>query len=81
MAHIRLDTKGRGVNAVYSKLRRHPNLGMEMANIEFEIGDAEVNIRFETWEEMINFCKRHNFSYKDERELKDKEVLPQEKQK
>lgn len=63
-----VSTNGRPVQATYSKLRRHPNLGVEMASLDLRIGNMEVCIRFESWDEMVQFCEKHNFSYEDERE-------------
>lgn len=65
---IYLNTDSKPIIPRYSKLRTHPELGVEMANLELEIGNAEINISFDSSREMIDFCKKHNFEYQDDRE-------------
>jgi len=64
---INIDTKGQPIKLGYSMLATHSKLKTEMANMNLEIGGTTVAIRFETSEEMIEFCNTHNFEYKDNR--------------
>lgn len=68
MNNINIQTKGSPIRATYSKLRTHSEIGCEMANLHLKMGDMEVNIIFDTWDEMIAFCEAHNFPYDDERQ-------------
>ena len=68
MVTVNVRTDGKGVKQTYSQLSVHPTLGCEMAKFDFKIGDAEIRISFESWKEMIKFCEKHNFTYKDNRE-------------
>lgn len=67
MSSSRIDTKGLGVKLVYSNIHMHPRMGIEMASLEFKIGHDNIAISFESWQEMIDFCDRHHFSYQDDR--------------
>ena len=69
MIYIRVETNGNSVKQTYSRLSTHPTLKSEMAHLDLMIGDAEINIAFKTWKEMIKFCKDHNFKYEDERNV------------
>lgn len=65
--NVNLYTNGTPIKTIYSAIREHPELGVEMAYLELKVGNASVNISFETWDEMIDFCDQHNFEYKDKR--------------
>ena len=71
MIDIRVKTNGNSVKQSYSYLSIHPTLKLEMAYLTLKIDDVGIRIEFETWEEMIEFCKAHNFKYKDERNIDD----------
>ena len=60
-------TNGRPIEVTYAMLMRHPDLGSEMSTLDLRIGQDEVSIKFESWDEMIAFCEKHNFEYSDER--------------
>lgn len=72
MTALRVYTKGKGVYSNYGNLHSHPRNYCEMANFQLIIGDVTVEIRFDSWQEMITFCDQHNFTYKDDRTGVDK---------
>lgn len=72
MTALRVHTKGRAIYSNYGNLHRHPRNYSEMANFELKIGDVGIEICFESWQEMIAFCDKHNFSYEDQRTGVDK---------
>jgi len=66
MVKITLNTNGNSISVSISKIFT----SMKLNNIPymvFKIGDAHIDINFETPNEMIEFCKKHNFEYEDER--------------
>lgn len=71
---VLIDTEGNSIEQGYSTLRAHPELGCEMANLYLKCGKNTIRLRFDTWQEMIDFCEKHNFSYKDERPMKPAEA-------
>jgi hypothetical protein len=69
MVEVIARTNGKPIKCTYSSTRIHPSLKTEMANLYLQINDLTVSIAFESSEEYLNFCKNHNFPYKDEREI------------
>ena len=67
MLTIDIPTEGNEIIVDYSNLSLHKELAVEMANLHLKIGKMRVCIEFKTWEEMISFCKEHNFDYTDRR--------------
>jgi hypothetical protein len=67
MNHIYISTNGDGVSQRYSRISTHPSLKIQMGDLHLLIGDIEVQIKFDTAAEMIQFCEQHNFTYKDDR--------------
>lgn len=74
MTALRVYTKGARIYSNYGHLHRHPRNYYEMANFQLKIGDVTVEINFESWQEMIDFCEQHNFLYKDGRTGVDKYI-------
>jgi hypothetical protein len=64
---INLNTNGNPIMQSYSTLHEHPNLGSEVAALWLECGKNTIRISFQNWQEMIDFCEKHNFSYEDNR--------------
>jgi hypothetical protein len=68
MNSIRLEVPAGQIPKVdFSTLRVHPELKCEMANMNIRVGNFEVKLDFDCWEDMISFCEKHNFPYKDKR--------------
>ncbi len=55
------------VGVGYSRLSIHPDLKCEMATLDLRFGDDSVSLRFNSCAAMIEFCKAHNFPYRDDR--------------
>lgn len=64
---LRIHTNGKPIKKTYAMLTEHPELKTEMAHMHIEIGNVEVQVEFDNWQEMIDFCNEHNFEYKDRR--------------
>jgi len=64
---IRLETDGKPIKIAYSAVKIHEELGCEMGDLQLTIGDVDLGISFDSCEEMITFCKKHNFEYSDKR--------------
>jgi hypothetical protein len=64
---ITLNTEGQPISTEYSRIWRHSELDFEMALLCLRIGGAQLNIHFNTHQEMIDFCNSHNFAYRDDR--------------
>lgn len=67
MTRIDLSTHGKPIRQGRSVVRRHPTLAVDVAYLHFSIGDVQLDFDFETGDEMIAFCEKHNFSYTDQR--------------
>lgn len=60
-------TNGNGVFSDYAMLHYHNLLDKQIASFHLKIGNDQVIIKFDSWQEMISFCEQHNFSYSDDR--------------
>lgn len=67
MNTLRIQTNGLPIEQTYSMLHFHPELKTEMSNMDLRIGDMEIRVSFDSHDEMIDFCKEHNFTYVDKR--------------
>lgn len=65
-ASICVGTGGAGVK-VLARLYLDEELGFEGGYVALDTTDASVTISFDRWDEMIEFCRRHNIKYIDDR--------------
>lgn len=70
---INVSTNGKPIIADHACLRFHSDLpNCEMAYLHLSIGTAtRLIIDFDSHDEMIAFCEKHNFEYEDRRQPKD----------
>ena len=69
MAKTNVNSKGKPVDVVYSNIFMHSSLpDKECCSLEINFGNDEIAFSFESGDEMIEFCKEHNFPYEDNRE-------------
>jgi GH35 family endo-1,4-beta-xylanase len=76
MNTVTIFTNGDSIRKEYARVRPHPEINDDIAVMELVSGGMEINFHFETGEEMIEFCEKHNFSYEDLRESSSNEQIP-----